>query len=71
MPATPCKPRQRIFYELYRDRAAFDVHEQAPHTRRFLAERGELLDATDVEFLDLSDGKTPYTEETTTRCAGE
>ena len=24
------KPRQRIFYELYRDRAAFDVHEQAP-----------------------------------------
>jgi quinol monooxygenase YgiN len=64
------KPRQRIFYELYRDRAAFDVHEQAPHTRRFLAERGELLDATDVEFLDLSDGKTPYTEETTRQGAG-
>jgi len=31
------QPLQRIFYELYRDRAAFDEHESEPHTRRFLA----------------------------------
>ena len=28
------QPLQRIFYELYRDRAAFEAHEAAPHTRR-------------------------------------
>jgi len=60
---------QRIFYELYRDRAAFDAHEQAPHTRRFLAERGALLDATEVDFLGLSDGKTPFTQEAASRNA--
>jgi quinol monooxygenase YgiN len=53
------KPRQRIFYELYRDRAAFEAHEQTAHTRRFLAERGALLDATEVDFLDVADGKSP------------
>lgn len=31
--------RLRVFYELYRDEAAFEAHEQAPHIRRFLAER--------------------------------
>jgi quinol monooxygenase YgiN len=36
-------PRQRMFYELYRDRAA----------------REELLEATEVDFLSLADGKTP------------
>ena len=44
-------PSERIFYELYRDRAAFDAHEQQPHVRRFLAERGQHLDRTDVDFL--------------------
>jgi quinol monooxygenase YgiN len=28
------QPLQRIFYELYRDKAAFEAHEEAPHTRR-------------------------------------
>ena len=55
------EPRQRIFYELYRDRAAFDAHEQSPHTRRFLAEREPLLEVTGVDFLSLADGKTPVT----------
>jgi quinol monooxygenase YgiN len=32
-------PRQRIFYELYRDRAAFDEHERQQHVRHFLAAR--------------------------------
>lgn len=53
------KPRQRIFYELYRDRTAFDTHEASEHTRRFLAEREPLLEATEVDFLTLVDGKTP------------
>jgi quinol monooxygenase YgiN len=55
------EPQQRIFYELYRDRAAFDTHEQAPHTRRFLAEREPLLESKAVDFLALADGKTPVT----------
>jgi quinol monooxygenase YgiN len=29
----------RVFYELYRDVAAFEAHESMPHVRRFLAER--------------------------------
>lgn len=52
-------PRQRIFYELYRDRAAFDAHEEQSHTKHFLAARKELLEATTVDFLSLADGKTP------------
>jgi quinol monooxygenase YgiN len=55
------QPQERIFYELYRDRAAFDAHEQSPHTRRFLAEREPLLESKAVDFLALADGKTPVT----------
>jgi len=57
------QPRQRIFYELYRDRAAFDAHEQSPHICRFLAEREPLLESKAVDFLALADGKTPVTAE--------
>ncbi len=52
-------PRQRIFYELYRDRAAFDEHERQDHVRHFLAAREALLESTEVDFLTLADGKTP------------
>lgn len=45
------EPRQRVFYELYRDRAAFDEHERQPHTRRFLAEREALVDQVEVDWL--------------------
>ena len=38
-------PSVRVFYELYRDAAAFDAHEDSPHVRRFLAERGAHLRA--------------------------
>jgi quinol monooxygenase YgiN len=44
-------PSERIFYELYRDRDAFDAHEEQPHVRRFLAERDQHLTRTDVDFL--------------------
>jgi hypothetical protein len=33
-----------------------------PHTRRFLAQRKALLESTQVDFLSLSDGKTPVRE---------
>jgi quinol monooxygenase YgiN len=52
-------PRQRIFYELYRDRAAFDEHERQEHVRHFLAAREALLESTEVDFMALADGKTP------------
>ena len=52
------EPRARIFYEVYRDRAAFEAHEQQPHVKHFLAQRGEYTEGpVRVEFLDRFDGK--------------
>jgi quinol monooxygenase YgiN len=51
------QPLQRIFYELYRDRAAFDAHEEQSHTRRFLAAREQYLASVSVDFLTLQIGK--------------
>jgi len=51
------KPLERIFYELYRDRAAFDAHEEQPHTKRFLGARGQYLASHTVDFLTLQTGK--------------
>jgi quinol monooxygenase YgiN len=51
------QPLQRIFYELYRDRAAFDAHEEQPHTRRMLADRKQFLASVEVDFLTLQVGK--------------
>ncbi|MFI7148951.1 putative quinol monooxygenase [Nonomuraea sp. NPDC050022] len=51
------QPLQRIFYELYRDRDAFDAHEQTEHTRHFLAARDELLASVEVDWVELQSGK--------------
>lgn len=51
------QPLQRIFYELYRDRVAFDTHEEQEHTRRFLRARDDLLTSVEVDFLHLQAGK--------------
>ena len=51
------QPLQRIFYELYRDKAAFKAHEAAPHTRRYLDERDQYLASTEVDWLTLQTGK--------------
>lgn len=48
------KPAERIFYELYRDRAAFEAHEEQVHTRRFLAEREKFVESFEVDFLSHS-----------------
>ena len=61
------KPGQRVFYELYRDRAAFDAHEEQPHVKRFLADRQALLDSFEVDFMTLDDGKTPAGEQAADR----
>ncbi|MFG2927281.1 putative quinol monooxygenase [Streptomyces achromogenes] len=51
------EPLVRVFYELYADRAAFDAHEDQPHTKRFLAEREQYLAGVEVTFLDAIAGK--------------
>ena len=51
------QPLQRIFYELYSDRAAFEAHEAAPHTRRYLEQRDRYLASTEVDWLTLQTGK--------------
>lgn len=45
-------PLQRVFYELYRDRAAFEAHEEHVHVRAFLEERAEHVASVEVTFLD-------------------
>ncbi|WP_063061994.1 putative quinol monooxygenase [Nocardia sienata] len=44
-------PLSRVFYEVYRDRNAFDEHERQPHTRRFLDQRSNYVADLRVEFL--------------------
>jgi quinol monooxygenase YgiN len=51
------QPLQRIFYELYRDKAAYEAHEAALHNRRYLAERDQYLSSTEVDWLTLQTGK--------------
>jgi quinol monooxygenase YgiN len=44
-------PLSRVFYECYRDQAAFEEHERQPHTAHFLTERHAFLSGSRVEFL--------------------
>jgi quinol monooxygenase YgiN len=53
----PNAPLQRIFYEVYRDRAAFDAHESQPYMQRFVAGRRSLVLATNVIELRLKYAK--------------
>ncbi|MBD0737872.1 putative quinol monooxygenase [Streptomyces sp. CBMA29] len=55
--SVPDEPNVRVFYELYADRAAFDRHEEQPHVKRFLADRGRYLHSTEVTFLEEVAGK--------------
>jgi quinol monooxygenase YgiN len=52
-------PMSRVFIEIYRDKEAFDAHEECEHTRVFLREREPLLESYRVEFLTPLDGKVP------------
>jgi quinol monooxygenase YgiN len=53
----PNAPMQRIFYEIYRDRAAFDSHENQPYMMRFVADRRSCVLATNVIELRLKYAK--------------
>jgi quinol monooxygenase YgiN len=53
----PNAPLQRIFYEIHRDRAAFDAHESQPYMQRFVAGRRSLVLATNVIELRLKYAK--------------
>jgi quinol monooxygenase YgiN len=53
----PNAPMQRIFYEIYRDRAAFDSHESQPYMQRFAAERRACVLATNMIELRLKYAK--------------
>ena len=53
----PNMPLARIFYEIYRDQAAFDSHESQPHMRRFVADRRSCVLATNVIDLTLKSAK--------------
>jgi len=53
----PNAPMQRIFYEIYRDRAAFDRHESQPYMKRFVADRRSSVLATNVIELRLKYAK--------------
>src|SRR5690349_18455524 len=55
--AVESEPLARIFYEVYRDRDAFQAHEDAEHVRRFHEAKDPLLTATRVEFLRLGPAK--------------
>ena len=53
------EPLARVFYEVYRDRKAFQAHETADHVRRFHARKDPLLAGTRVEFLEPGVSKAP------------
>ncbi|GAA4149224.1 putative quinol monooxygenase [Actinomadura keratinilytica] len=52
-------PTQRIFYQLFRDEAAFAAHRGRPHLRRFLAESRTHVLATNVIEVRLGSAKLP------------
>ncbi|MER7543472.1 antibiotic biosynthesis monooxygenase [Spirillospora sp. NPDC127506] len=52
-------PTQRIFYQLFRDEAAFAAHRGQAHLRRFLAESRTHVLATNVIELRLGAAKVP------------
>ncbi|MFB4305557.1 antibiotic biosynthesis monooxygenase [Actinomadura sp. GTD37] len=52
-------PTQRIFYQLFRDEAAFAAHRGQAHLRRFLADSRTHVLATNVIELKLGPAKVP------------
>jgi len=53
----PKAPMQRIIYEIYRDRAAFESHERQPHIQRFAADRRACVLAANIIDLRLKYAK--------------
>ncbi len=55
--AVPSAPMQRILYEVYRDRAACEVHKRQPYTIAFEADRRPYVLATNIIELGLQQAK--------------
>jgi quinol monooxygenase YgiN len=52
-------PNQRIVFELYTDRDAFDEHRHQPHIQHFLAECEKYAESTEIDRLQPYAGKYP------------
>ncbi len=55
--AVPTAPMQRILYEVYQDRPAYDEHLAQPYMTRYLAERRPMVLATNAIELGLQQAK--------------
>jgi quinol monooxygenase YgiN len=55
--AVPSAPMQRILYEVYRDRAAYERHRKQPYVLRFEADRRPYVLATNIIELGLQQAK--------------
>ncbi len=55
--AVPTAPMQRILYEVYQDRAAYDEHLSQPYMTRYMAERRSMVLATNAIELGLQQAK--------------
>jgi len=55
--AVPSAPMQRILYEVYRDRAAYDGHKRQPYVLAFEADRRPYVLATNIIELGLQQAK--------------
>jgi quinol monooxygenase YgiN len=55
--AVPSAPMQRILYEVYRDRTAYQRHGQQPYVRQFEADRRPFVLATNIIELGLQQAK--------------
>jgi hypothetical protein len=55
--AVPSAPMQRILYEVYRDRVAYQRHVRLPHVMQFETDRRPYVLATNVIELGLQQAK--------------
>jgi quinol monooxygenase YgiN len=55
--AVPSAPMQRILYEVYRDRGAYEAHKRQPYVVEFEAERRPFVLATNIIELGLQQAK--------------
>lgn len=53
----PSAPQQRIFYEVYRDRTAYEDHERLPHVQRFRDASASCVLATNIIELKIAAAK--------------
>ncbi|MER6260055.1 antibiotic biosynthesis monooxygenase [Streptomyces sp900105245] len=52
-------PNQRLFFELYADRAAFEAHGRQPHVQHFPSESKKHAEKTEIDHLRPYVGKYP------------